>query len=82
MHMNVVDSSGWLEYRAEAPNAVFFTPAIEHTAALIVPSISIYEVFKRVSQQRGEDKTLEATGLMMQGQVVNLDTHMFVYSII
>ena len=45
--MNVVDSSGWLEYLAEEPNADFFAPAIETTAELIVPSISVYEVFKR-----------------------------------
>lgn len=71
--MNVVDSSGWLEYLAEAPNADFFAPAIENTTELIVPSISIYEVFKRVCQQRDETAALQATALMMQAQVVNLD---------
>lgn len=74
--MNVVDSSGWLEYLAEAPNADFFAPAIENTAELIVPSISIYEVFKRVSRQRDETAALQATALMMQGQVVDLDISM------
>ncbi len=71
--MNVVDSSGWLEYLAEEPNADFFAPAIENTAELIVPSISLYEVFKRVSQQRDEHTALNATALMMQGRVINLD---------
>jgi predicted nucleic acid-binding protein len=71
--MNVVDSSGWLEYLAEGPNADFFAPAIENTAELTVPSISIYEVFKRVSQQRDEHTALKATALMIQGQVINLD---------
>jgi predicted nucleic acid-binding protein len=71
--MNVVDSSGWLEYLAEEPNADFFAPAIENTVELIVPSISLYEVFKRVSQQRDEHMALKAVALMMQGQVVNLD---------
>ncbi len=52
--MNVVDSSGWLEYFADARNADFFAAAIENTAELVVPSISIYEVFKRVLQQRDE----------------------------
>lgn len=50
--MNVVDSSGWLEYFAEGPNAGFFTAAIEKPADLVVPTISLYEVFKRVLQQR------------------------------
>jgi predicted nucleic acid-binding protein len=71
--MNVVDSSGWLEYFANGPNADFFAPAIEDTGNLIVPSISIFEVFKRVLQQRGESDALQAAALMQQGRVVDLD---------
>lgn len=71
--MNVVDSSGWLEYLAEGSNADFFAPAIENVAELIVPSISIYEVFKRVSQQRDEHAALRVAALMMQGEVIPLD---------
>jgi predicted nucleic acid-binding protein len=71
--MNVVDSSGWLEYFANWPNADFFAPAIEDTGNLIVPSISIFEVFKRVLQQGGESDALQAAALMQQGRVVNLD---------
>src|SRR5436853_3462597 len=71
--MNVVDSSGWLEYFANGPNADFFAPAIEDTSNLIVPSISIFEVFKRVLQQRGESDALQAAALMQQGRVINLD---------
>ncbi len=74
--MNVVDSSGWLEYLAEEPNADFFAPAIEDIENLVVPVISLYEVFKRVYQQRGEDDALKAVGLMMQGQVVDLDAEL------
>lgn len=66
--MNVVDSSGWLEYLADGPNAGFFASAVEATGDLIVPSISIYEVFKRVLQQRGENAALQATALMQQGR--------------
>ena len=72
--MNVVDSCGWLEYFANGPNADYFAPAIEDTARLIVPSISILEVFKRVLQQRGEGEALEAAALMQQGRVVDLDS--------
>lgn len=71
--MNVVDSSGWLEYFAEGPNAGFFAPAIEKTLDLIVPSVSLYEVFKRVLQQRGMNDALQAVALMQQGRVVDLD---------
>lgn len=71
--MNVVDSCGWLEYFADGQNADFFAPIIEHTALLIVPSISLFEVFKRVLQQRGENEALRAVALMQQGRVVPLD---------
>jgi len=74
--MNVVDSSGWLEYFANGPNADFFAPAIEDIGSLIVPSISIFEVFKRVLQQRGESDALQAAAVMQQGRVVSLDVTM------
>ena len=70
--MNVVDSSGWLEYFADGPNAAFFAPPIEATRELLVPTLSLYEVFKRVLQQRGEGQALQAVALMQQGQVVDL----------
>jgi predicted nucleic acid-binding protein len=67
--MNVVDSSGWLEYFGDGPNAGFFAKAIEATADLIVPTVSLYEVFKRVLQQRGEGDALQAVAVMQQGRV-------------
>jgi predicted nucleic acid-binding protein len=72
--MNVVDSSGWLEYFADGANAKFFAPAIEDTDALLVPSISIFEVFKRVLTQRSEDEALQASMAMQRGRVIDLDT--------
>jgi predicted nucleic acid-binding protein len=71
--MNVVDSSGWLEYFADGPNAEFFAPAVENTADLVVPTVSIYEVFERVLQQRDEGEALQAAAVMQQGRVVDLD---------
>ncbi len=71
--MNVVDSSGWLEYFADGANAGFFAPAVEDTGQLIVPTISLYEVFKRVLQQRGEGDALQAVAIMAQAQVIDLD---------
>lgn len=70
--MNVVDSSGWLEYFADGPNAAFFAKAIEKPAQLVVPSISLYEVFKRLHQQRGEGAGLQAAALMQQSQSADL----------
>lgn len=71
--MNVVDSSGWLEFFADGPNAEFFAPAIKNIGELLVPTISIYEVFKRVLQQVDEEHALEAVALMMAGLQVPLD---------
>jgi predicted nucleic acid-binding protein len=71
--MNIVDSSGWLEYFADEPNADFFAPAIENTPDLLVPAVSLYEVFKRVHQQRGENDALKAIAQMSQGQVIELN---------
>ncbi len=74
--MNVVDSSGWLEYFADGPNAAFFAPAIEATRELLVPTLSLYEVFKRVLQQRGVGEALQAVALMQQGQIVELTSRL------
>lgn len=74
--MNLVDSCGWLEYFADASNADFFAAAIEDTSQLIVPSICVYEVFKRVLQQRGEQDALRAVALMQQASVIALDSRL------
>jgi len=70
--MNIVDSSGWLEYFADGPNADFFSSAIEKTSQLLVPTLSLYEVFKRILQQREENQALQAIATMQQGRVIEL----------
>ena len=67
--MNVVDSCGWLEFFAAGSNADFFAEPLSDTDSLIVPPISIYEVFKRVLQQHGESDALKAAALMQQGTI-------------
>ncbi len=71
--MNIVDSSGWLEYFADGPNALVFAPVINKTNELVVPALSVYEVFKRIYLQHGESEALMAAALMQQGRVVELD---------
>jgi predicted nucleic acid-binding protein len=71
--MNVVDSSAWLEYFANGPNAGFFAPAIEKTTDLLVPSLTLYTVFKRILLQRDEGSALQAVAVMQQGTVIDLD---------
>lgn len=72
--MNVVDSSAWLEYFADASAARHFSQAIEQTDHLVVPSICVHEVFKAVLRRASEGEALQVTSFMMQGQVVDLDS--------
>jgi predicted nucleic acid-binding protein len=72
---HVVDSSAWLEYFADGPNAPRFAPAIEATSRLIVPSIVILEVYKRMHHLRGERAAQRAAAQLMQGVVIDLDSH-------
>ena len=71
--MNLVDSSAWLAYFADEPTADFFAEAIEDTDLLVVPSVCIYEVFKVILRERGEDAAFSAVAAMHQGALVDLD---------
>ncbi len=71
--MNVIDSSAWLSYFAGDTNAKIFSHPIEDIEKLIVPSITITEVFKCILRQCGEDMALEAIAHMEQGKVIALD---------
>ena len=71
--MNLVDSSGWLEYFTDGKNAKFFAKPLESSKKLIVPTISLFEVFKKVLQQRGEEQALQAVVLMQKGEIIPLD---------
>lgn len=73
LRRSVVDSSGWLEYLADGPNADFFAGPLAEPEALIVPTVSVLEVFKWMLRQRDETAALQAAALMQQGKVVDLD---------
>ena len=70
--MNLVDSSGWLEFLVDGPNAAFFEKPLSEPPALIVPTVCLYEVFKVVLRERGEDSALQAVALMSQGRITDL----------
>ena len=71
--MNIVDSSGWLEYFADSKRASLFAKPIEDTENLIVPVISLYEVFKKLLLTSDEDIALTAVAHMQMGKVIDLD---------
>ncbi|MCC7190299.1 MAG: type II toxin-antitoxin system VapC family toxin [Anaerolineales bacterium] len=70
---NVVDSSGWIEYFVNGVNADAFAKPIRDVENLIVPTICLYEVFKRLLAQLDEDEALKTIGHMFLGAVVELD---------
>jgi predicted nucleic acid-binding protein len=67
-----VDSSGWLEYFVDGPKAFHFEEPLSNRVELLVPTICIYEVFKVVLRESGEDDALQALALMKQGEVADL----------
>jgi len=71
--LNIVDSSGWIEYFADSKNSNNFAKPIENTKELIVPSIILFEVFKKLLTELGEDIALTAIAHMQQGKVIDLD---------
>jgi predicted nucleic acid-binding protein len=70
--MNIVDSSGWLAYFADEPNGKHFLIPLNDTASLVVPTVSIYEVFKVVLRESSENEALLAVVAMQKGTVVDL----------
>jgi predicted nucleic acid-binding protein len=71
--MNLVDSSGWLEYFADGKNANIFAPVIQNTKELIVSTINLYEIYKKILSERAEGGALEAVGIMQQAKVIDVD---------
>ena len=71
--MNLVDSCGWLEYFGDGAQAGFYAPAIEAPAELVVPTVCIVEVCRRMLAQRGPEAALKAAAAMEQGRVIPLD---------
>jgi predicted nucleic acid-binding protein len=78
--VNVVDSCGWLEYFTRGPNAEFFKEPIRDLEHLIVPTISLYEVFKSVMRQKGQGDAERYVALMREGRVIELDAPLAMYS--
>ncbi|HNS56464.1 MAG TPA: type II toxin-antitoxin system VapC family toxin [Smithellaceae bacterium] len=74
--MNIVDSSGWLAYFADEPNAKFFLTPLSNTSSLVVPAITIYEVFKVILRESSENEALQAVVAMQKGKVIDLNARL------
>jgi predicted nucleic acid-binding protein len=71
--MNIVDSSGWLAYFADEPNAEHFLAPLSDSASLVVPTVTIYEVFKVILRETSENEALQAVVAMQRGTVVDMN---------
>lgn len=78
--MNVVDSSCWLEYFAGTSAGEKVAPIIEDLEHLVVPSITLYEVFKKLLTELDEDRAIFAVAHMKQGLAVDLDADSAVFA--
>ena len=74
--MNIVDSSGWLAYFADEPNAKHFLNPLKDTASLVVPTITVYEVFKVALRESSENEALQVTAAMQKGTVIDLSVQL------
>ena len=72
--MNVVDSSGWIEFFVGGPNADFFETPLSAADELLVPSVIVFEVYRYVLLNEGREKALSVAATMRQGRVIDLDT--------
>jgi len=73
--MNIIDSSGWLEYFSDGPNAIHYLPPLNDTSSLIVPVITIYEVFRVALRESAENEALQAVAAMQKGKIIDLNAN-------
>jgi len=78
--VNVVDSSCWLEFFSGSEIGDEIAPVIGDAERLVVPSITIYEVFKKLLIELDEDRALFAIAHMKQGVVIDLDADLAIVS--
>lgn len=71
--LQVVDSSGWIEVLTNGPQAERFLEVLDDEKSLIVPSITIFEVFKWILREHSEAQAIQAIAVMQRGKIVDLD---------
>ena len=70
--MNLVDSSGWIEYLQDTPRADLFATAIEDRNHLLVPAIALFEVHRVLSRSLPADLVNRCLDVMRLGRVLDL----------
>jgi predicted nucleic acid-binding protein len=71
--VNVVDSSGWIEYLSGGRNASFFRKPIESGEPLLVSALSLFDVYRHMLRHVGREGALAVVAAMRVGTVVDVD---------
>lgn len=73
--MKLVDSYGWIEYFSDGPMAKKYAPYIEDVNEnnTVTPTVVVYEVYKRLKKEKGEQVALEAYAQITRSKLVPLD---------
>jgi predicted nucleic acid-binding protein len=71
--MIIIDTSGWLEYFTGGPNSNLFSTAIKNNPKIIIPTIILYELWKKISREKGEDKAIELVAQLKRYDIIPLD---------
>jgi len=78
--MTIIDSSGWLEYFIGGPNSDFFSKAIKNNPEIIIPAIILYEIWKKIAREKGEDTAIELVAQLKRYEIVPLDENLSIYA--
>jgi predicted nucleic acid-binding protein len=70
--MNIVNSSCWLEYLMDTKIGAAVAPVVENPAGLIVPTITLYEVYKKLLAEKDEEYAIDVVSYMQGGTVVDI----------
>jgi len=71
--MTVVDSCGWIEYLADSSLAPQYEKYLQKPEEVITPSLVMYEVYKKIKKEKGEELALSVVAQMEKTKVVTLD---------
>ncbi|HOX17474.1 MAG TPA: type II toxin-antitoxin system VapC family toxin [Spirochaetales bacterium] len=74
------DSSCWLEYFARSPLCAPYRERMERSDSIIMPTVILHEVFRKLLREAGEDASLRAIAYMQAATPVELDAELALLS--
>ena len=71
--MNLIDSSGWIEFFSEGPRVSEYANYLKDLSQIVTPTIVLYEVYKKIKKDRTEEEALLAVSFMKKTQIIPLE---------